>query len=735
MNLRHSLRLLILCLFPALGFARAPDAPVTEADGAAVERSGSWYDPTHDGEGFLLQFIDDSNVVVFWFTYDEIGNQRWFIGSGTASGAVLQVDELLVTEGGVFGPGFDKDAIERIDVGELTITFDADNPDGEALAEYIVDGVAGSQSLIRLTRTVEVTGTETDGIPRKSGSWYDPERDGEGFALELLADGRPVAYWFTYDVDGNQAWMVGIGETSAAQGSIRMDMLQPVGGRFGPNFDPSEVRRDPVGSLRLGLQCEGGFSRYETTDPEDFTDLEANLQRLARIGPFPCSDPQLTNLFPRVEGEVELPDHAAGRQFAWFLDVLGSDGPISDATLRERFADGFLANIGLAQTRQFLVNTRGDYPGARYTDPVSLVPIEVRGVVTAETGDEAFVTLATDLVAGKITNLQVTDYGRDASVVYPMDAALDLEGAADRFASLSAEPGLLLARIDENNVCQPIVARNPDVPRATASIFKIWILAGLADALDERSLFHDQSVPLDGSKQVNGGPLFNQQPGTELTVDELATFMMGVSDNTATDMLLALAGRARIESLHAEYGHGNPSLITPQLGISEQFHLFFSFPLAEAQDYVNGAEPFRRDFLENRIVPLGSRATGGGGFNNESLFIDGSWLASARDVCGAFARHRLHAPGSDAALLVERALQAQVAQPNLRERWDRIWYKGGSLVSGVNGNLVLNHAFLLERKGERPLFLVGMSNEPAGGLDGFLIQSVLGRLLELAAEL
>jgi hypothetical protein len=210
--------------------------------------------------------------------------------------------------------------------------------------------------------------------------------------------------------------------------------------------------------------------------------------------------------------------------------------------------------------------------------------------------------------------------------------------------------------------------------------------------------------------------------------------MLGVSDNTATDMLHGLAGRSRIDGLHAEYGHQMPEVLAPQLNISEQFHLFFSFPESEALDYVMGTEEFQQDFLTNRIVPLGSTATGGGGYYNESLFFD-AWQASPMDICGAFARHRLHPPGSDAALLVERALQAGVAQPNVREHWDRVWYKGGSLDSGVNGSVVLTHAFMLEKEGEQPVVLVGLSNNPGSGVNGFDIQSILGRFLELAAEI
>lgn len=731
---------MLLSLALLLGFdsaaARTPTDASTEADAASVARSGSWYDPSHAGEGFIIQFIDDSQAVVYWFTFDENGAQRWFLGVGTASGNQLHLEELLITEGGVFGPGFDPDAVERIDVGELTITFDeGDGLDRTARADYVIDGVEGNQDLVRLTRPAEVAEPQ-DGVPTKSGSWFDPMRSGEGFAMEILPDGRPLAYWFTYDINGRQAWMVGVGASSVGRGSVTLDLLQPVGGRFGPDFDPDEVVRKPVGTARLGLSCEAGFNRFESTSPADFVDVSFDLKRLAPIGPGACEDPGLTNLLPIEADGVALPDHRAGRAFAWFLEVLNDTGPISDGDIRAQFSDAWLAQVSIGETRTFLQNVRSNYPAARYTDPVAVTSLRVRGVITADTGNEAFVTLETTLANGKINFLQVVDYGRDASVVSAADAALGLEGAADRFASLSAQPGLLLARIGEDNSCQPIVARNLDTPRSTASVFKIWILAGVADAVGEGALDHDQVVPLDAGKQVLGGLLGDQVPGIDMTIDELSTLMMGISDNTATDMLLALAGRNRIDGLHAEYGLQNPALMTPQLGISEQFHLFFSFPLSESQSYVDGSTAFRRQFLEERIVPLGAWGQGGGGgFNHESLFIDGAWRASPRAVCRAFARHRLHTPGSDEALLVERALQAQAAQPNVRERWDRVWYKGGGLISGVNGNLVLNHAFMVERDGERPYVLVGMSNDPAGNLDGFAIQSILGRLLELAAEL
>ena len=53
----------------------------------------------------------------------------------------------------------------------------------------------------------------------------------------------------------------------------------------------------------------------------------------------------------------------------------------------------------------------------------------------------------------------------------------------------------------------------------------------------------------------------------------------------------------------------------------------------------------------------------------------------------------------------------------------------------MNGLLVLTHAWMLEREGEQPIVVAGLSNDPAGGIDGFVIQSILGRILELARDL
>ncbi len=478
---------------------------------AAVERSGSWYDPTHNGEGFIVQFINDSSAVIYWFTYDEQGAQRWFTGVGQMSGNTLQVADLLITDGGVFGPSFDPDRVVRTSVGSLNLTFSSDQA---GVAEYTINGVGGEQTIQRLTRPVEVASSSEFNVPRKSGSWYDPARDGEGFVLEILPDGTQVAYWFTYDIDGNQAWMVAAGSSSATRGSFPLDMLQPVGGRFGPDFDPADVEYEQVGKARLSLQCNGGYADYDSTDPADFVDIRFDLRRIVGIGPGSCNDPALTNLYPIVDGEADIPDHEAGRQLAWFLAQLASNGTITDDMIREHFTSDWLARNPIASTRALIQSARNDYPGARVIDPIGMTPIEFSGIINGQNNRDAFLVLRVSLADGKINDLGASAYGQggNGTTLYARDTNLNFAQAADAFETYASDSSLLIARINQNNQCQVVSGRNQDVPRATASIFKIWILAGVADAITTVRCSMTRSLPWTGASRSTVARCFPNQP-------------------------------------------------------------------------------------------------------------------------------------------------------------------------------------------------------------------------------
>ena len=110
--------------------------------------TGSWYDPSHDGEGFNIEVLSGNLPIFYWYTYDESGNQRWLFGVGEVVGAQMIFDELYETSGGIFGPDFDPASVDFMIVGSATFRF-SDCDSGEM--EYDVDGISGGMTLTRLT--------------------------------------------------------------------------------------------------------------------------------------------------------------------------------------------------------------------------------------------------------------------------------------------------------------------------------------------------------------------------------------------------------------------------------------------------------------------------------------------------------------------------------------------------------------------------------------------------------
>lgn len=442
--------------------------------------------------------------------------------------------------------------------------------------------------------------------------------------------------------------------------------------------------------------------------------------------------PRIDAQFPRVGGIYQLPAGPATNRLQWLLTKLVPGATISDAEITANFDTAWLTTNSIAQTRTFIESVRTSYPNAIVTDVIAVTPVRLTLLIDtpgspAPSGFLQFGARYTG--AQRIVQFGVSTYG--GSVMYPADRTLTMAQAADKFATLSTMPSLLVGRIGANGQCTTITARNGTTPRATASIFKTWVLAALGRAIRDGAVASADPLPLVASEIAQGGVINSEPLGTLFPVRDLAVLMMGISDNTATDLLHQLLGRETIAPI-VQATVAAPNLLLPFLGISEQFHVFRSFPLTEAQSYVNGDQAFKNQFLQERIVPLGPN--NGGAYFHTGLLTSGTWRASPVDICQAFAWLRRLPQGSEAIQTIDAAFGAGVAQPDVRARWDRVWYKGGSLASGA-GFHVLTHAWMLENAGEDPYVVVAMSNSDAGNIDQFNLQSVTGRLLELVSQL
>lgn len=251
------------------------------------EHSANWFDPARDGEGWSLEILDAQTALGYWFTYDENGRQRWLIGVGNIDGERIEFPEMLVTSGGRFGPDFNPADVVRTPAGAVTMTFTDCNT-----GAYTFDGFGQHLSipLTRLTRTLTLNCDGDADIPdaraQQSGSWFDPTHDGEGYSLQWMNDGRAVLTWFTYDPQGQQFWMIGVGDKIGDE-LVFKELTATFGARFGTAFRSEDVVRFNWGGLRLGLGCDDAWARYQALSP-DFGSGRFNLRRLTRLASLNC---------------------------------------------------------------------------------------------------------------------------------------------------------------------------------------------------------------------------------------------------------------------------------------------------------------------------------------------------------------------------------------------------------------------------------------------------------------
>lgn len=273
-----------------LRLERVEPGPDIEVEPVAKHKySGSWFNPERDGEGFIVEVLDrpgpggvGSEIVVFWFTYGPNGDQSWMVGTGSLVGRVAEVD-FEITSGASFGAGFDADDVARENWGSLKLEF---LNCGQAHAQYAGEYGSGQLDLARLSVIDGLDCAAPDdavvsGSSAWSGAWFNPERSGEGFILEFVGESDLLAYWFTYDTDGRQMWMLGLGELDGSM-QVDMTMQRTAGGEFGDEFDPENVQLEDWGEVSFQFgNCEE--ASYEWAAPEPYDSGGFSMGRLTML--------------------------------------------------------------------------------------------------------------------------------------------------------------------------------------------------------------------------------------------------------------------------------------------------------------------------------------------------------------------------------------------------------------------------------------------------------------------
>lgn len=229
--------------------------------------TGGWFDPAQNGHGLFLQNLADGRLIAYWFTFDPQGRQAWFGGDGQLVGNRATVVVFRVSGPGArFGSAFDAANLDAVPFGTLQFQF-SDCANGRVDFALGQDFGTGSMTLRRLTvpvgarcgaAGVAAAQAEPDDAWTKAlalaagvvtGSWFDPSRAGEGLFLQNLAPDRLVAYWFTFQPAGGDAWFGGVGQIVGNR--VLIDVVRTQGGRWIPNFNPAAITNPVLGRLEF----------------------------------------------------------------------------------------------------------------------------------------------------------------------------------------------------------------------------------------------------------------------------------------------------------------------------------------------------------------------------------------------------------------------------------------------------------------------------------------------------
>lgn len=106
-----------------LPFGVAPEELPAPASGQPGV-TGTWVDFSHDGEGWFLQEVAPGVLVLAWFTFNDVGQQVWVIGTGVLQDGTAVFDNVRFADGTDFGDAFDEDQVNRMRWGSIRIVFE-----------------------------------------------------------------------------------------------------------------------------------------------------------------------------------------------------------------------------------------------------------------------------------------------------------------------------------------------------------------------------------------------------------------------------------------------------------------------------------------------------------------------------------------------------------------------------------------------------------------------------------
>jgi beta-lactamase class A len=242
-------------------------------------------------------------------------------------------------------------------------------------------------------------------------------------------------------------------------------------------------------------------------------------------------------------------------------------------------------------------------------------------------------------------------------------------------------------------------------PLAVGSAFKLAVLAALRDEVSAGLHRWDEVIPLDPrAKSLPSGVLARWPDGLPLTLATYAAQMISISDNSAADELIGLAGPVAL----ARYAGSNAPFLTPRemfvLKSDEGRDLRRAYPSARTPE-ARSAVLAQADTLA--LPPPATLAA--------SPILAIEWHFSVRDLCGLMGR------------VADLPLMSINPGPADAASFRHVAYKGGSDTG------VINMTTAVTTKQGTEICFSATVNDRSGDVDGSAFELAYGTVLSALA--
>tara|TARA_R110000850_G_scaffold32411_5_gene89210 strand:- start:3543 stop:4850 length:1308 start_codon:yes stop_codon:yes gene_type:complete len=380
----------------------------------------------------------------------------------------------------------------------------------------------------------------------------------------------------------------------------------------------------------------------------------------------------------------------------------------------EVFDENFRNAVPPAQFRTLTAQVR-----AQQGEPLaveSIAPQSANSAILRIRFEKAIGTLSVALEASpphRISGLLLTSFE---------DAATSLDEVLATIDALPGRQGLLIQRLEEADP-RPIASLDPDGRYAIASSFKLYILAELDRAVRAGERQWSDVVQL-GPKSHPSGISQNWPDKAPMTLHTLATLMISISDNSATDTLIRVIGQERLAEIVRIAGHHDPAEMYPMLMTRQASALKMPVHAGRRDRFLTANPTEQEKLLAEFDKALTLESLDLRLLTSKPNFIDQlEWFATPRDMIRLLAYIDRNASDETRSLLT---VNPGIGQDAAR-KWSYFGYKGGSEPG------VLSYNFLLRSNAGESYAVSLLWNNEAASLQDSALLALTTRLLNLLA--